>query len=175
MRSPKIKAMDFIMRNLAAALCLFALAACGQAAAPDQAPAGGQAATQETDAVVLGSTRNMPDWLLVLRTNEGGTVHFNQRTITRENGFADIWLQVRYGHTQAWDASDETTNRIIHYQVERMHYRFNCAEETFVIVERQIMGDNEEVVARDEPRQIYRTTPMTGVARHMLPLACRAS
>lgn len=117
----------------------------------------------------------MPDWLLVLRTNEGGTVHFNQRTITRENNFADIWLQVRYGHTQAWDASDDTTNRIIHYTVERMHYRFNCADETFVIVERQIMGDNEEVVARDEPRQLYRTTPMTGVARHMLPVACRAS
>ena len=163
------------MRKFAAALCLFALAACGQPAAPagEQTPA---AQTESGDGpVVLATTRNMPDWLLVLRTNEGGTVHFNQRTITRENGFADIWLQVRYGHTQAWDASDDTTNRIIRYDVERMHYRFNCTEETFVIVERQIMGDNEEVVARDEPRQVYRATPATGVARHMLPLACRAS
>lgn len=167
--------MNDPMRKLAAALCLFTLAACGQPAAP----AGEQTPAQQTEngngPVVLATTRNMPDWLLVLRTNEGGTVHFNQRTITRENGFADLWLQVRYGHRQAWDASDDTTNRIIHYDVERMHYRFNCAEETFVIVERQIMGDNEEVVARDEPRQVYRATPMTGVARHMLPVACRAS
>jgi hypothetical protein len=166
--------MEALMRKFAAAICLFVLAACGQATAPagEQAP-DGQAA--ETDSVVLGSTRNMPDWLLVLRTTEGGTVHFNQRTITRRDGLADIWLQVRYGHTQAWDASDETTDRIIHYEVERMHYRFNCAEETFVIVERQIMGANEQVVARDEPQQIYRTTPITGVARQILPVACRGA
>jgi predicted small lipoprotein YifL len=162
--------MEALMRKFAAALCLFTLAACGQPAAPAGAPA-----TQNEGPVVLATTRNMPDWLLVLRTTEGGTVHFNQRTITRENGLADIWLQVRYGHTQAWDASDETTERIIRYDVERMHYRFNCAEETFVIVERQIMGANEEVVARDEPQQIYRTTPITGVARQMMPVACRGA
>jgi hypothetical protein len=34
-----------------------------------------------------------------------------------------------------------------------MHYRFNCADETFVVVERQIMGANEEVVARDDPNK----------------------
>lgn len=159
------------MRKLAAALCLFTLAACGQ----PPAPTGGAQTGNSEGPVVLATTRNMPDWLLVLRTTEGGTVHFNQRTITRQNGLADIWLQVRYGHTQAWDASDETTQRIIHFDVERMHYRFNCAEGTFVIVERQIMGANEEVVARDEPPQIYRATPTTGVAHQMLPIACRGS
>ena len=159
------------MRKLTALICLFTLAACGQPAAPQgQAPA-----TQSEGSVLLGSTQNMPDWLLVLRTTEGGTVHFNQRTITRQNGLADIWLQVRYGHPQAWDASDETTERTIRFDVERMHYRFNCAEETFVIVERQIMGANEEVVARDEPQQIYPATPISGVARQMLPVACRGA
>jgi hypothetical protein len=159
------------MRKLTALICLFTLAACGQSAAPrGQAPA-----PQSEGSVLLGSTQNMPDWLLVLRTTEGGTVHFNQRTITRQNGLADIWLQVRYGHPQAWDASDETTERTIRFDVERMHYRFNCAEETFVIVERQIMGANDEVVARDEPQQIYRATPVSGVARQMLPVACRGA
>ena len=163
--------MHFFMRKLTALICLFTLAACGQPAAPQgQAPA-----TQTEGSVLLGSTQNMPDWLLVLRTTEGGTVHFNQRTITRQNGLADIWLQVRYGHPQAWDASDESTERTIRFDVERMHYRFNCAEETFVIVERQIMGANEEVVARDEPQQIYRATPVSGVARQMLPVACRGA
>src|SRR5690606_30972738 len=165
--------MHFLMRKLTALICLFTLAACGQPAAPQgEAPA---AQTSGDGPVILATTRNMPDWLLVLRTSEGGTVHFNQRTITRENGFADIWLQVRYGHTQAWDASDETTERTIRFDVERMHYRFNCADETFVIVERQIMGSNDEVVARDSPQQIYRATPASGVARHMLPVACRAA
>jgi hypothetical protein len=169
--------MHFLMRKLAALICLFTLAACGQASAPSgESPATTEAAAENGDGpVILGTTRNMPDWLLVLRTTEGGTVHFNQRTITRENGFADIWLQVRYGHTQAWDASDESTERTIRFDVERMHYRFNCADETFVIVERQIMGANEEVVARDQPQQIFRATPVSGVARQMLPVACRGA
>lgn len=159
------------MRKLTALICLFTLAACGQPTAPQgQAPA-----PQSEGSVLLGSTQNMPDWLLVLRTTEGGTVHFNQRTITRQNGLADIWLQVRYGHPQAWDASDETTERTIRFDVERMHYRFNCTDETFVIVERQIMGAGEEVVARDEPQQVYRATPISGVARQMLPVACRGA
>ncbi|MGD9968028.1 MAG: surface-adhesin E family protein [Hyphomonadaceae bacterium] len=158
------------MRKLAALICLFTLAACGPAAAP----AGEQPAAQANDGpVVLATTRNMPDWLLVLRTNDGGTIHFNQRTITRENGLADIWLQVRHGRQQLWEADTETTERVIRYDVERVHYRFNCAEETFVVVERQIMGANEQVIARDEPRQIYRRAPYTGAARHILPIACR--
>jgi hypothetical protein len=165
--------MHVFMRKLTALLCLFTLAACGQAAAPQgQAPA---TEVPETGSVEFGTTRNMPDWLLVLRTTEGGTVHFNQRTVTRQNGLADIWLQVRYGQPQAWDASDETTERTIRFEVERMHYRFNCAEETFVIVERQIMGSGDQVVARDEPQQIYRATPASGVARQMLPVACRGT
>jgi hypothetical protein len=165
--------MHFLMRKLAVLICLFTLAACVQPAAPaGQAPATG---AQSEGSVMLGSTQNMPDWLLVLRTTEGGTVHFNQRTITRQNGFADIWLQVRYGHTQAWDVSDESTDRILHFDVERMHYRFNCAEEKFVIVERQIMGASEQVVARDTPAQIFRATPASGVARQILPVACRGA
>ncbi|MEZ5996592.1 MAG: hypothetical protein R3C25_12665 [Hyphomonadaceae bacterium] len=154
------------MRVLAFVL-LCTLAACGRPSAPAAPHDGGNGP------VVLATTRDMPDWLLVLRTNDGGTIHFNQRTITRENGLADIWLQVRYGRPQAWDASDETTNRVVRYDVERMHYRFNCADETFVIVERQIMGSGDAVIARDEPRQVYRTLPMTGAARHIMPIACR--
>jgi hypothetical protein len=166
--------MKFLMRKFAVLICLFTLAACGQPAAPagEQAPAAQQG--EAGGPVVLDTTRNMPDWLLVLRTNDGGTIHFNQRTITREGGMADIWLQVRHGRQQLWEIDTETTERVIRYELERIHYRFNCTDETFVIVERQIMGANEQVVARDEPRQIYRRTPYTGAAHHMLPVACRA-
>jgi hypothetical protein len=148
--------MTFLMRKLAVLIGLFTLAACG----PSAPPAGDQAPAQQADEgpVVLGTTRNMPDWLLVLRTTDGGTIHFNQRTITRER-----------------EADTETTERVIRYELERMHYRFNCAEETFIIVERQIMGANEQVIARDEPRPIYRATPFTGAARHIMPIACRGA
>lgn len=163
------------MRKLAVLICLFTLAACGQRAPAGEAPAPAAQGNGGGESVLLSTPQGLPDWLLVLRTNDGGTIHFNQSTITRENGFADIWLQVRYGRQQAWDASDDSTERTIRYDVERMHYRYNCAEETFVIVERQILGANEQVVARDEPRQIYRATPATGAARHMLPIACRGA
>jgi predicted small lipoprotein YifL len=157
----------------AAALLALSLAACGQDTPPPADP--GAAVTGETGAVVLGSTQNMPDWLFILRTNDGGTIHFNQRAMTRGGGFADIWLQVRYGHQQLFAMESETQETVVRYELERIHYRFNCAEEKFVIVERQIMGANEEVVARDVPTQVYRMTPETGAARHVLPIACRGA
>jgi len=166
--------MHFLMRKLAVLICLFTLAACGQPAAPTgQQPA--QTGSENNGSVLLSTPQGLPDWLLVLRLRDGGTVYFNQRTITREDNLANIWLEIRYGQPQSWDASDATTQRLIRYEVERMHYRFNCSEETFTIVERQIMGSNQEVVARDNPNTPYRGTPQTGVARRMLPVACRGA
>lgn len=154
--------------RFALAAALFTLAACGQSTAPatNMPPA-------EPGAVEFGSTRNMPDWLFILRTNDGGMIHFNQRTVTRADGMADIWLQVRHGRNQLYSIESETTETVIHYEVERLHYRFNCQEGTFLVVERQIMGANEQVVARDEPTQIFRATPPTGAAAQVLPIACR--
>jgi len=44
-----------------------------------------------------------------------------------------------------------------------------------VVVERQIKGPDERVVARDEPRQIYRD-PLRGSITHVImPIACRGS
>jgi len=164
-------------------LGLAALTGCGQtqpsaegppaaAPAPAQASAGGE---DEVDRVLLGSTQNLPDWLFILRTSDGGTIHFNQRAITREGGFADIWLQVRHGQPQLYAFETETTETAVRYEVERLHYRFNCAEEAFLIVERQIMGANEEVVGRDEPRQIWRPVTSAGAAPHIMPIACRGA
>lgn len=156
----------------AAALLAFSLVACGQEAPPAETVTSPAA---ETGAVVLGSTQNMPDWLFILRTNDGGTIHFNQRALTRSGDFADIWLQVRYGRQQLFAMESETQETVVRYELERIHYRFNCTDEKFVIVERQIMGANEEVVARDEPAQVWRMTPETGAARHVLPIACRGA
>ena len=158
---------------LIAAAALVALAACGQPQqkAPAQTPA---ATTQQNGSVQLYSTRNLPDWLFILRTTDGGTVHFNQRTITRENGLADIWLQVHYGRPQLYEGQRPGGgSTVVHYDTERLHYRFNCADQTFIVMERQVMGANEEIVARYEPRAIYRRVPDGGAAAHVMPIACQ--
>lgn len=174
------------MRKLAALACLFTLAACGppaqqQSGAQQQAPAG------ETDSVVLGSTQNLPDWLLVARQRDCrgetpaddreclGEVHFNQRTITRsaDGSTADIWIQVRHGQPQAYQIEDASTETTIRYTTQRLHYRFNCNEQQFMVIERQIMGAGETVVARDNPTQIYRAPVRGSITAVVMPIACR--
>lgn len=176
------------VRILAAACAAFALAACGQ-----QQQSGAPAAPAEPGSVTLGSTQNLPDWLLVARQRDCrgetpaedreciGEVHFNQRTITRDaaNGTADIWVQARHAQPQLYAMESATTETTIRFTVERIHYRFTCPDpdsaETpqFVVIERQIMGQNDAVIARDEPRQIYRAPVRGSVTAIVQPIACR--
>jgi hypothetical protein len=160
------------------------MAACGQPSESGAAPGQKQA----EGPVVLATTRNMPDWLLVARQRDCpadappaeqcplGEVHFNQRTITRTaDGFADIWVQASHGQPQLFEYETDTTHTTVRFTLERLHYRFNCSTQEFVVIERQIMGENETVVARDEPRQIYRA-PLRGSITHVvMPIACRGA
>lgn len=172
------------MRKFAALFALFTLAACGQpqqAGAPQDQPPG------EPGSVMLGSTQNLPDWLLVARQRDCrgetpaedreclGEVHFNQRTITRsaDGATADIWVQVRHGQPQIYEIEDATTETTVRYTTQRLHYRFNCTDSEFVVVERQIMGSGETVVARDEPTQIYRAPVAGSITAIVMPIACR--
>ena len=125
--------------------------------------------------MLLGSTQNLPDWLFILRTTDGGTIHFNQRAITRADGQADIWLQVHYGSPQLWNMESETTETTVRYELERLHYRFDCAGEKFMIVERQILGANEQIVARSEPAQVWRPVTEAGAAPHAMRIACHGA
>lgn len=175
---------------LALAAAALALASCGQPSSTSQPQQQGEAPAAEGQQapVILATTRNMPDWLLVARQRDCpadappadqcplGEVHFNQRTITRTpDGFADIWVQASHGQPQLFEYETERTRTTVRYQLERLHYRFNCNTRQFVVVERQIMGADEHVVARDEPRQIYRD-PLRGSITHIvMPIACRGS
>lgn len=173
------------MKALFSAVALLALVACGQPApTSDAEPAKAGPPGQ----VVMSTTRNMPDWLLVARQRDCardaapedrcplGEVHFNQRTISRTaDGFADIWVQASHGRAQLYEYETETRRTTIRFTLERVHYRFNCNTSEFVIVERQIMGANETVVARDEPRQIYRAPARGSVTHVVMPIACRAT
>jgi hypothetical protein len=105
-----------------------------------------------------------------------GDIQYNQRTITRhDDGTADIWVQVRHGRPQLYQLTSETSDTTIHYTVERLHYRFNCATSQFFVVERQILGASETVVAHDEPAQIYRAPVHGSVTGVIMPIACRGS
>ncbi len=168
------------LKQLLAAAALLALAACGQ---QQQAATGVPAAQDGNSPVQLSNSRSLPDWLLIARQRdcdpgescERGQVYYNQRTVTRNaaDGTADIWIQVRHGSAQLYQADTETLERTIRYDTERLHYRFNCQAEQFVVVERQIMGSNETVVARDEPAQVYRAPVRGSVTGIILPIACR--
>ena len=138
--------------------------------------------------MVLATTQNMPDWLLVARQRDCpanappaeqcplGEVHFNQRTITRTaDGFADIWVQASHGRPQLYEYETDSTHTTVRFELERLHYRFNCNTQQFVVIERQIMGANETVVARDEPRQIYRAPVQGSITNIVMPIACRGS
>jgi hypothetical protein len=173
------------------ALTALTLAACGQ---PQQSAPNAEAPA-EPGSVALGSTQNLPDWLLVARQRDCrgetpvedreciGEIHFNQRTITRDaqDSTADIWIQVRHGQPQLFEMESATTETSIRFEVERLHYRFTCptpgSEQTpqFIVVERQIMGTGETVVARDEPRAIYREPRQGSVTAIIQPIACRGS
>jgi hypothetical protein len=162
-----------------ALLALLVLAACGQPAAPaSRTPASGNA----NNGVALQSTQDLPDWLLVARQRDCaradcvGDVQFNQRTITRNpDGTADIWLQVHHGNPQAYPIETATTRTTITFTTERLHYRFKCAEGQFTVLERQIMGAGDTVVARDTPRQIFRAPADGSVVPVVMPIACRGS
>lgn len=155
-----------------------ALGACGSGSPTTQAnsePATARATDPETGRVTIRSTQSYPDWLFFLRTNDGGMIYYNQRTITRGQGQADIWLQVRYGRPQVWQYESESTITTVRYELERVHYRFDCTEPRFMIIERQIMGSNDEILGRQEPPQVWRPVqPDAGAAPHARPIACLA-
>ncbi|MFZ2028799.1 MAG: hypothetical protein WAU68_00700 [Vitreimonas sp.] len=162
-----------------AAFALLALTACGQPATPTgPAPASGNA----NNGVALQSTQDLPDWLLVARQRDCaradcvGDVQFNQRTITRNpDGTADIWLQVHHGNPQAYPIETATARTTITFTTERLHYRFKCAEGQFTVLERQIMGSGDTVVARDNPRPIFRAPVDGSITPVVMPIACRGS
>ncbi len=179
------------MKNTLAALALAAtLAACGQqeAAAPAN-PLPEDPAAQVH--VSLQTTPLSPDWIVAARqrdcseigalTNSGGDrcaygdVLYNQRNITRsvDGSVANLWAQVNHGTPQVYTGESETTITRIRYTQSRVHYRFRCNEDTFAIIERQIMGDNETVVQRDAPQEIYRSPREWSAVALMMPVACK--
>ncbi|MFT3728857.1 MAG: hypothetical protein QM759_13620 [Terricaulis sp.] len=167
-----------MMKYALAALAVLSLAACdNQPPGKGSAPAPGQSGT-----VALGSTQNLPDWLLIARQRDceiqncTGSVYFNQRSITRNaDGTADIWIQTDHAIPQDYVEEDAHTVTTLHYTRERQHYRFKCEAEQFTVVERQIMGPRDTVIAHDAYNQPYRNPAPGSLVPVILPVACKGS
>ncbi|MGE0045722.1 MAG: hypothetical protein AB7J28_11085 [Hyphomonadaceae bacterium] len=162
------------MRKFGAVLAAAALflAGCGQSGQP---AAKGEAPAQQQGNVALGSTQNMPDWLMVARTRDGGFVFFNQRTIMRNaDGTADIWVQIQHGREQIFGTQGETIEQTIRFNLERLHYRFQCGGDRFLILRRQFMSGPDTVAAEEPMRtDIWRVVAASGPANVVRPIACR--
>lgn len=177
--------MIYLSRFLAAA-CVLALAACEQepAAPATSLPTDPSAQVR----VVLPMSPMSPDWIEVARQRDCplvgevdkercayGSVHYNRHTITRsvDGTVANIWTQTTHGAPQLFQAETETTEMNIRYTRVRMLYRLKCNEGTFAIIERQIMGDNDTVVHREQPPEIYRQPVRWSPVAIFMPIACQ--
>lgn len=172
--------------RLLAAACALALAGCG-----DRQPAE-PAAPLPTDPsaqvrVYLPMSPMSPDWIEVgrqrdcpvvgERTSERcpyGRVFYNRHTVTRsvDGSVANIWTQTDHGAPQLYEAETDTSEVTIRYTRQRVLYRLRCEDETFAIIERQIMGEDDTVVHRDQPREIYRQPARWSPVAILMPIAC---
>jgi len=174
------------MRFFAGLIALFTLAACGEPepTAP-VTPLPTDPAAQVR--VVLPTSRMSPDWITIARQrdctgveDEGercpyGEVFYNQRTITRsvDGTVANIWVQTDHGAPQLFAGETETSVVTIRYTRTRLLYRLRCNDETFTIVERQILGSNDAVLQRENPPEIYRAPVRWSAVALALPIACQ--
>lgn len=183
-----------MIRTLTAALLAAALAACGDDIVVSKGPVpppGAEGLPPDTLLpVTLSMSRSSPDWLFVARQRDCppgprtgdpcpyGEVKYNQRTITRtaDGRTANIWLQTDHGAPQLREIPIEGGGtRNIRYERVRIHYRFNCADETFAVIEQQILGPNDVVVARETYPENYSAPDRWSAVALTLPIACRGA
>lgn len=163
------------------------LAACGEPAQP-AAPANPLPTDPSAQVRVAMPISSMsPDWIEVARQRDCplvgeqskercpyGSVSYNHQTITRsvDGTVANIWTQTTHGAPQLFQAETESTELNIRYTRMRMLYRFHCNEGTFAIIERQIMGDNDAVVHREQPPELYRQPVRWSAVPIVMRIAC---
>jgi hypothetical protein len=168
------------MRKLAALICLFTLAACGQPTAP-HGPTGElrtAASAADGDSVMLATTRNtcrIGCWWLRQRDAVAkaarclGQVHSTSAQSRAETALANIWVQVRYGQPASVGRERRNDRRA---QLSATTSSA-CTIASIATTKRRSRSSsvrswaaNEEVVARDQPQQVYRAAPQTRRRAH---------
>lgn len=168
------------MRALIAGFMALALAACSdepvlapKGKAPDQAAL--PASCDDPSAVVtLHTTANQPDWLLFARQAGGGDIQFNRHSIRRCGANeAEITVRVRYTQPQLYSAEDEKYETTIRYHVEQLRYRYRCADSTYSVLKREIVGDDNAVIASTPGNpELWRPATERNTAGLIMRTAC---
>jgi hypothetical protein len=173
------------MRFLAGLIALFTLAACGE---PEpQVPVTPLPTDPSAQVrVYMQTSRMSPDWISIARQRDCtgqedagercpyGEVYYNKNMITRsvDGSIANIWVQTDHGAPQLFQGETESSVITVRYTRTRLHYRFNCADDTFTIVERQILGSNDTVLQSINPPEIFREPQRWSAVAIAMPIAC---
>lgn len=108
-----------------------------EAAAPATAPAASAPAAAS-------------QWLQIAHEANGGGVWVNPAMIRTDpaTGLTDVILKVDHGQLQALDVAGAGESL---YRLERVTFRFNCANKTYAIAKREAINQNEQVLDTTEP------------------------
>ncbi len=175
------------MRILFASLCAAAaLAACepqqaGAPSAPSDAGAPSAAAggpPADAPAWVRDQWATLPDWTRAANDAGGGVIMFAPKSIRRnaDAGTADIQIQVVFKEPRAYKTEDKATTTETFYFKELATYRFQCAQRTFTIADRQLIGTGDKVIATLAPAEPATWNPIdsSGAARVFEGPACKS-
>jgi len=139
------------------------------------APAALPASCEDPAAVItLRTTQGQPDFLLFARQSGGGDIQFNQRSIRRcGDNEAEITLRVRYAQPQLYAATEGDYETTVRYTVEHVRYRYRCAADEFMILDRSIINEDDAVVATIPGRaDLWRPIREGSPASLIKPTAC---
>jgi hypothetical protein len=131
-----------------------------QASAPAAAPGPASAAKSQ--------------WLQIAHEANGGGVWVDPTLVKKDptTGFTDVVLKVNHGQLQALDAAGASNSL---YRIERVTFRFNCANKTYAIAKREAINEREDVLDVTEPKldaSSYKEVAPKGVASVAVNQAC---
>ncbi len=161
------------MRVFSALIVAFVLAGCSpQAAAPD-APVFPESGEQSVDVAV---NENLPQWLLIARQAGGGSIFWDRTSLVRNaEGQASVWARVEYAENQVRSSQEGSTIQAVTYRISEVHYRFACADSTFVILEQRFVDGDGTIAGSVAVENDAPTAALPGTLGGLLaPIACNA-
>jgi|GEM_PF-1681211 hypothetical protein len=134
-----------------------------EAKAPAAVPAASSPASSATS-----------QWLQIAHEANGGGVWVNPALIKTDpaSGLTDVVLKVNHGPLQALDAAGSSETL---YRLERVTFRFNCANKTYAIAKREAINEKEDVLDTTEPKldaSSYKEVAPKGVSSVAVNQAC---
>jgi hypothetical protein len=136
-----------------------------------------QAAAQQTpQATSAAVTAASTQWLQIAHDSNGGGVWVKPAFISTDaaTGLTDVILKVDHGRPQALDSSDTASSL---YRIERVTFRFNCANKTYAIAKREAINAKEDVLDTTEPKldaAAFKPVAPNGVSSVAVNQACPA-